>query len=236
MKSLMKSIAYWLACELDVLRNELRSNSGEVGVNVRSRNKMMADAIKVLCVAMILAISSPLKAQSFYGSIVGTATDPSGAVVPDATVTLTNVGTNEIQTAQSDAGGKFSFVNLVPAVYKVEVTKANFKHFVGDQVTVEVGAVVRVDPALEVGAVDQTVEVTNAAPLLQTDTSTMSQEISGAQVQETPLNGRNVMNLIALAPGVIPGGSSSGGTGLSQGTRTSNVGWGNYQIGGAIHV
>ena len=72
------------------------------------------------------------------------------------------------------------------------------------------------------------------APLLQTDTSAMSEEIDRAQVQGLPLNGRNVMNLIALAPGIVPGGSSAGSTGLNQGTRTSNQGWGNYQIGGAI--
>ncbi len=62
----------------------------------------------------------------------------------------------------------------------------------------------------------------------------MSQEIEGSQVRELPLNGRNVLNLIALAPGVVPGGSTAGGTGLNQGTRSGNQGWGNYQIGGAI--
>ena len=233
LKSLMKSIACCLACDRDVLRNEWRANFVEVRMNVPSRHAIVAFAIKLFCLAMILPISSSLKAQSFYGSIVGTVMDTSGAVIPEATVTVTNVGTNQARDAQSDAEGKFNFVNLLPAVYKVEVTKANFKHFVGERLTVEVGAVVRVDPALEVGAVNQTVEVSETA-LLQTDTSTMGQEISGAQVQETPLNGRNVMNLIALAPGVVPGGSSTGDTGLNQGTRTSNFGWGNYQIGGAI--
>ena len=131
----------------------------------------------MICLVTILGAASPLNAQSFYGSIVGTVTDTSGAVVPDATVTVTNIGTNEAQTVQSDAGGKYSFANLVPAAYQVEVTKASFKRFLSGQVTVGVGAVVRVDSALAVGTVNETVKVTIRAPLLQTDTSTMSQEI-----------------------------------------------------------
>ncbi len=235
MTSLMKPKAYCLASERDVLRNESRSNLVEARMNVISGNRMIVFAIKLLCLVMMLTVSSALKAQSFYGSMVGIVTDTSGALVPDATVTVTNIGTDEKQTAQSDSGGKFSFVNLVPARYRLEVTKDGFKRFLREPLAVEVGAVLRVDSALEVGAASQTVQVTTEAPLLQTDTSTMSQVITGDQVQQMPLNGRNVMNLIALAPGVIPGGSSQGGTGLNQGTRTAGgPGWGNYQIGGAI--
>ena len=182
----------------------------------------------------ILAAPSLLQAQSFYGSILGTVTDTSGAVVPDATVTVTNIGTNQAQRVRSDGGGKYRIVDLLPATYNVEVRKGGFEQFLVNRVTVEVGAVVRVDARLDVGAVSQTFEVTAEAPLLQADTSAMSQEIEGAQVRELPLNGRDVMNLIALAPGVVPGGSSAGSTGLNQGTRSANQGWGNYQIGGAI--
>jgi hypothetical protein len=165
---------------------------------------------------------------------VGTVTDSSGAVVPDATVTVTNIGTNEVQRVPSNPEGNYSAVNLVPATYNVEVTKAGFRRFLSDRVTIGVGAVVRVDAMLVVGAVSETVKVTAEAPLLQTDSSAMSQEIGGLQVRELPLNGRNVLNLIALASGVVPGGSSAGGTGLNQGTRSGDQGWGNYQIGGAI--
>jgi len=199
-----------------------------------SRSAIIAFAVRLICLATTLAVSSPLKAQSFYGSILGTVKDSSGAVVPHATVTVTQTGTNAVQSVQSNAVGKYITVDLVPATYNVEVTKAGFKRFSIDQVTVGVGAVVRVDAALDVGTLSQKTEVTGEAPLLQTDTSAMSQEIEGAQLRQLPLNGRNVMNLIALAPGAVPGGSSAGGTGLNQGTRSSNQGWGNYQIGGAI--
>ena len=111
-------------------------------------------------------------------------TDTSGAVVPDATVKVTNIGTNERQSVRSDAEGKYSIVNLVPATYKVEVTKARFKRFLSGRVTVGVGAVVRVDAVLVVGAVSETMIVAAEAPLLQTDTSAMSEEIGGAQVRD----------------------------------------------------
>jgi Carboxypeptidase regulatory-like domain/TonB-dependent Receptor Plug Domain len=188
-------------------------------------------------VAMCVLLSVRLEAQSFYGSVVGNVLDNTQASVPDAAITITNVGTNDIQTTQSDSKGTFSFVNLVPAVYKMRVEKAGFKVFLSDQLTVEVGAVLRVDAALTVGDVNQTVQVTSESPLLQTDTSSVNTEISASQVAQLPLNGRNVMNLASLAPGVIANGAAGGAAGLDQngGTRTAGgVGWGNFQIGGAI--
>jgi hypothetical protein len=188
-----------------------------------------------LLVTVVGFTSARVQAQSFYGSIVGTVTDSSGAVVPEATVTVINVGTADKHEAKTDAGGKFSFVNLVPANYTVDVSKANFKKFSHANVPVQVGQTIRIDAALTVGNVSETVQVSTAAPLLQTDSSTLGQEIEGAQVQQIPLNGRNVLNLIALAPGVVPTGAAMGDTGLNQGTRTAGgVGWGNYEIGGSI--
>ena len=205
-------------------------------MNASGRNIKIAFSIKLLCLMMIMHIVSPLlKAQSFYGSIVGTVADATGAVVPDALVTVTNAGTNEAQTAPTDSAGKYNFVNLVPAAYTVQVEKVGFKRFLREQLNVQVGEVLRVDTQLQVGTATETVEVSTGAPLLPSDSSSLTAQISGAQVQQLPLNGRNVENLIALAPGVVPGGASQGDTGLNQGTRTAGgAGWGNYQIGGAI--
>ena len=198
------------------------------------RRRAATAIVQLICLAAILVACSPLESQSFFGSILGTVTDSSGAVVPGATVTVTNIGTNEVHRAPSNAEGNYSTVNLIPATYNVEVTKAGFKRFLSARVTLGVGAVVRVDAVLVVGATSETVKVTAEAPLLETDTSAMSQEIDRALVSQTPLNGRNVLNLIGLVPGVVPGGSSAGSTGLNQATRSGNQGWGNYQIGGAI--
>jgi len=183
----------------------------------------------------VLLVPFTAIAQSTYGSIVGTVTDASGAAVPNATVTVTNLGTNEARVAKSDGAGNYSAVNLLPAAYKISVEAANFKHFLRQPVQVAVGTTVRIDAALQVGAATETIEVTTQAPLLQTDSSSVSQQIEGQTVQEMPLNGRNSMNLIALAAGVVPGGSTSGTPGGNQGAGHTNViGFGNYQIGGNL--
>lgn len=190
----------------------------------------------LMIVAMVALLPLNLKAQSTYGAIVGTATDTTGAVVPDATVTVTNLGTGQAVKVQTDAGGKYSVQDLPPAEYKVTVEKASFKRVVHDDVPVQVGATSRVDLSLAVGDVNQTVEVTSQAAQLQTDSSSLSQQVEGDIVQQMPLNGRNVMNLVELAPGVIPTGSASGGTGLDQaaGRTAGGIGWNNYEIGGGI--
>jgi muramidase (phage lysozyme) len=124
-----------------------------------------------LSLAMFLAAAAPVYAQSFYGAIVGTVTDPTGAVVPNAEVKATNLGTNESVTVESDSAGKFNIVNLGPATYKLDVTKQSFKRFVQDKVTVEVGNTIRVDAALQVGTIDETVEVSTEAAQLKTDST-----------------------------------------------------------------
>lgn len=198
------------------------------------RSSRMMLYVLIWLVALGFALPIRLASQSFYGSIVGTVTDNSGAVVPGATVTVTNLGTNEKRTAQSGAAGEYNFVNLVPASYRVDVEAKTFKHMVRGPIPVQVDNTVRIDVTLEVGAASETVTVTSQAPLLQTDSGTLSTEVQGQQVQEMPLNGRNTMNLISLVPGVVPQGSSQGTTSLNEAGHTSYWGWGNYQIGGAI--
>jgi hypothetical protein len=200
--------------------------------------KLLVSAGLFIAVTLLVTFAvwspAPLGAQSSYGSIVGTVTDISGAIVPGATVTVTNLGTGEVQTTTSDQSGNFSVVNLNPANYKVDVQKTNFKRFERQPVEVAVGATVRVNSALQVGAATETVEITTQTPLLQTDSGTLSTEVEGKTVDEMPLNGRNSMNLVALAAGVVPQGSTEGSTGMNQGTHTNWQGWDNYQIGGSL--
>src|SRR5580698_8718850 len=93
-------------------------------------------AVGLILPVMFALVALPLRAQSFYGSIAGTVTDASGGVVPGATVTATNIGTNEKHTVKTGAAGEYRFVDLIPAVYKVEVQAPSFKRFVQDVVTV----------------------------------------------------------------------------------------------------
>jgi hypothetical protein len=134
---------------------------------------------------------------------------------------------------QTDASGSYQFVNLQPGVYQLSIEREGFKRKVLAGMQVQVQQVVRADAALDVGDVTQTVEVSTQAALLQTEQSSLSQAVEGRTVQEMPLNGRNVMNLVSLAPGVVPQGNTSGSpVGGANGSTTNVNGWGNYQIGG----
>ena len=219
------------------LSRDIVSGAAHIPPYVQSgcrRRKAVTSFLAAVCLVLVMA-SGKMFAQSFYGSIVGTVSDASGGVVADATVTVTNLGTSEVHTVKTNASGEYTVVNLVPARYKVEITRDNFKKFSRPDLQVEVGSALRIDAALPVGAVTETVEVTSQAPLLDTEASGMSQTIEGVQVQETPLNGRNIMSMITLAPGVVAQGSTAGGAAMSQhGDHTSNQAWNNYQVGGAI--
>ncbi len=181
-------------------------------------------AFLVLCAAVL---TLPLPAQTFYGSVVGSVTDATAAAVPQAGVTLTNLGTGERRTMPTDGVGNYQFVNLVPGQYKVEVEKTGFRRFSREPITVEVQSAVRIDVAMQVGDVSQTIEVSVQTPLLQTETATLGQVVEGRKVLEAPLNGRNIYALVALVPGVVPGGQSG-----TTPTGTNPFAWGNYQIGG----
>jgi len=182
-----------------------------------------------LLVAAILALSSALPAQIFNGSIVGAVTDPSGSAVPGASVTLTNIGTSERRTATSNVEGNYEFVNLVPGRYRIDLEKPGFKHLTRDDIEVQVQASVRVDAPMQVGEVGQTVEVSAQAPLLQSETSSLGTIVESRKVQEMPLNGRNVINLVTLVPGVVAQGQS-----MQNPTGQNIFSFGNYQIGGAV--
>jgi len=180
-----------------------------------------------ILVACLAVSSMPLQAQTFYGSVVGNVADSNGAVVPNARILLINLGTSERRALETDADGNFKFVNLVPGNYRVELEKAGFKRLTREPVVVEVQSAVRLDLTLQIGDVTQVVEVTAQTPLIQPETTSLGQIVDSRKVQEMPLNGRNVLNLVSLVPGVVPQGQS-----MQNPTGTNIFAWGNYQIGG----
>lgn len=193
-------------------------------------------ACAIVAILVVTWWATPLGAQTTFGSILGIVTDPSGAAIPGASVTLTNLGTEAHHTSQSDANGNYQFLNLDPGNYSLDFSKSGFSHLKRDSITVTVQAAVRVNATLQVGNVNQTVNVTAQAPLIETQPSAIGQLVEGKVVQQMPLNGRNVFNLVTLAPGVIPGGSTGGNPLGNQagGVFTNNTGFGNYQIGGGM--
>jgi len=184
----------------------------------------------VLSLSFLISVFSfSAHAQSTYGSVAGSVTDSSGASITEAKVTLTNLGTAEKRDQSSGADGLFTFVNLFPGQYRIDVEKDGFKHFVRSPIVVEVQQSTRVDAALQVGEVSQIVEVTSQTPLLQTESSSLGQVVEQRKADELPLNGRNIFNLITISPAAVAQGGS-GGSPVGQ----NPFSWGNYQIGGSF--
>ena len=182
--------------------------------------------ISLLAACFALA-SGSLLGQTFYGTVVGSIQDSTGAVIPGASVTVTNLGTGEQRVQETEASGLYRFVNLVPGQYRLEARSEGFKQFSQEPIVVEVEASIRIDAVMEIGEVTEVVEVVSSTPLLQSQTSSLGQVVESRKVTETPLNGRNVLNLVALAPGVVPQGQS-----MQSPTGVNIFAWGNYQIGG----
>jgi outer membrane receptor protein involved in Fe transport len=170
--------------------------------------------IRALAVTLLLAASAlPARAQFDTATIVGTVKDNSGAVVPGASVTLTNVDTGLSAMRVSDENGSFEFVTVRVGAYRIIAELQGFATALADGVQAKVGARQRVDLLLQPGAVSETVEVVGAASLLETDSSQRGHTIQAEQVVELPLNGREYSGLLLLSPGVR--NISSIGTGSS---------------------
>jgi hypothetical protein len=152
-------------------------------------------------VAMALCAIS-LFAQVERASIVGTVTDRTGAVIPETRVRVIHEGTNTTLEVQTESSGNYSAPNLVPGSYTVTAEKPGFSRAVVRGFVVQVGQAARLDLVLDVGAVEQMIEVQAVAPLLQTEDSSVGQVIAPEPIAALPLNGRNFVQLAILAPGV----------------------------------
>jgi len=141
-------------------------------------------------------------AQFTEGTVVGTITDTSGAAVAGATVKIVNQQTGHVDETKTDGIGFYRVPHLQPGSYQVRVAATGFKLSVVDSVVVNVNTTTRADAKLQVGTVQETVEVTGGAPLVQTEEGRLADIISHREVQELPLNGREVYQLAALQPGV----------------------------------
>ena len=185
----------------------------------------------LLSLFVVLATCSITWAQA-TGSLVGTVTDNAGAVLPGARVTLTNLATNESQSALSNGYGNFQFLQLLPGNYKVVAEHPGFQAFVVPSAQVTVGNATRVDTTLQVGQATQTVEVDAQVALLDTQSSSLDYNVQSSQVEQLPLNGRNPINLAELVPGVVPQGDTTGNAGNNFMSAGAMNMFGNYQIGG----
>jgi hypothetical protein len=173
-------------------------------------------------------------AQSFYGTIVGTVTDASGAAAPETRVTLVNVGTNDERTTITGSSGDYRFPNLVPGSYRLSFEKQGFSRLNREGVQVTVQSEVRVDGALRLGEINQSVNVTAEAVQLDTESASVSSVVDSKTVESMALNGRNVLTLMTLTNAVVPQAAATGSpSGNSNGGQSSLFGnIMNIQIGG----
>src|SRR6187549_3402589 len=185
--------------------------------------------LTVLVPVIVVMISAPAATQSFYGSLITVTQDAQGLVIPGATVVLTNTATNERHDGVTGVDGTYRFVNLVPGTYRLEVELAGFQRYVRDQIQVSVQTTPRIAVTLQLGSLQETVSVSGEAPQLQTESASVGTIVGTRAVQELPLNGRNVLNLITVAPTVVPQGGSEGSL-----TGKNVFAAGNYQIGGGV--
>ncbi len=144
-----------------------------------------------------------------WAQITGQLMDPSGAGIPDATAKATNVSTGVVKSSITNKLGYYTILYLTPSTYDVSVQAQGFKSATRSGVVLEVGQIARIDFSMEVGQIQQSIEVVSAAaPLLQTESTSVAQLIRQESLQELPLNGRNFTSLASLVPGVTSGGTS----------------------------
>src|SRR5713226_8776699 len=156
-----------------------------------------------IALLLIAFAAMPTHAQMTTGVFTGTITDPQGAVVVGAEVSITNIGTDSTVVAKTSAEGSYRVPELAVGTYKFTVTAAGFKKAVKAGLYLNSGVIERVDVKLDLGQQSETVVVEAGAVQVQTEDSRLSETISAGQVANLPLNGRNVFDLISLAPGAV---------------------------------
>src|SRR5438093_11907721 len=157
-----------------------------------------------------------LNAQTF-GEVTGRVTDSSGAVIPGASVTLSNVNTNAVRSVVSTETGAYTFPSVAPGSYRLRTELSGFEAALSEQFEVQVQQVLRLDVILQVGQVSETVEVAATAELLQSETATIGAVVENNIITDLPLNGRQYLNVVALAPNVNVLSPSAGQAASRQG-------------------
>ncbi|MGH9935308.1 MAG: carboxypeptidase regulatory-like domain-containing protein [Blastocatellia bacterium] len=165
----------------------------------------------------LLLLASAAFAQSSTATLNGTVSDETGAVIADAMITVTSAATGQTRTTNSNSAGFYTFPLLKPGAYRLRVERSGFTPAQREDVLLQVGDTVALDLSLKVGGVGETVQVTaSAAPMLETGSSSLGEVVNSRTIESLPLNGRNVMQLVALTPGIS----------TTPGYRTSTIGSG----------
>ena len=170
--------------------------------SLRARWTLMC--LETICVLVALSLLLPalLSAQSVNGRIVGRIADPTGAVLAGAKVTLINEATGQSRDALTNGSGDYTFVEVAPGTYTVQFELTGFKKNVQNSVLVDVNQVVTLNSTLQIGASQETVEVTSEAPQVDTTSTQLGAVINDRSINELPLNSRDTYQFLQLQPGV----------------------------------
>jgi hypothetical protein len=170
--------------------------------------------LRLIVTSLVLAIGTPIRfthAQAAKGAISGEVRDPSGSIVPNGHIRLTEIRTNQKYSTRTDGSGFYAIINLAPGAYTLAVEANGFKRFTQQGIHLATGESIRVDAALTIGNLSESIIITAEAPLLRSESGSLGQVVSNRSIIELPLNGRNFLGLVGLASGVAnpPGGSTT---------------------------
>jgi Carboxypeptidase regulatory-like domain len=196
---------------------------------------LIVSAFVCLLVLCLLGVPSALAQSAGTGAIAGTVTDPSNRSVPNATVTLTNVGTGQTRTATTGPAGDYKFSLLPPGNYSLKFSAAGFKTSTVPSVTVNTTETATADQTLQVGAVSESVTVEANVETLQTENSTLGTTVSGSTIQALPMANGNYTEILSLSAGT--NASVDNATSLGKGTQDISAngvdpGSNNFQMDG----
>ncbi|MGA9186499.1 MAG: carboxypeptidase regulatory-like domain-containing protein [Candidatus Acidiferrales bacterium] len=169
---------------------------------------------------------------SITGSISGIVSDPSGSVVPGASVTATNTATGVQATVQTDGAGFYSFPDLAVGDYNLVVSQTGFKSYTKNGIHIDANSAVRADVKLDVGEISEKVTVTSNAVQVETQSTQMGEVINSQKIEAVPLDGRSFVDLLSLQPGVVPGAYASQAAGLNDRAVSGTLGSGNVSVNG----
>ncbi len=186
---------------------------------------------RVIGLAALFGLTSAISllAQSTHASLTGRVTDPTRAVIAEAKVIVINTGTGVRYEGVTNQTGSYYVTDLPPGGYRIEVEKIGFKAVIKSDLTLHVQDALEVNFEMVLGSALESVMVEGDTPVLDTESSTVGTVVEQRKANELPLNGRNVFNLIELAPSVVPQGSSTGTP-----VGVNPFGWGNYQVNGSF--
>src|SRR5262249_4912220 len=200
---------------------------------IMSRNTLFASSLLLISIALVPRADAQAVAVA---QVSGTVTDSSGAAIPNAAVTMTEVEKQTARSTVTDPSGLYVLPNLPVGPYKLEVQAKGFKNYVQTGIVLQVGSSVAVNVTLQVGAVSETIEVTAGTQMVETKESGVAQVIDEKRINDLPLNGRQATQLVLLSGASFqpPGGNSMVGSKNYASSTTIWVGGG--QINGTAYL